>query len=58
MVIPDLQPADITATLLTRDDYAQAVTPPGFSRRIPPIKTPVEACTCWTRRSCTRATAA
>jgi protoporphyrinogen oxidase len=42
MVIPDLQPADVTATLLSRDDYAQAVTPPGFSRKIPPLRTPVE----------------
>ena len=41
-VIPDLQPADITATMLTRDDYAQPVTPPGFSRQIPPTRTPLE----------------
>jgi protoporphyrinogen oxidase len=41
-VIPDLQSDDLTATLLTRDDYAQPVTPPGFSRQIPPSRTPLE----------------
>ncbi len=42
MVLPDVQLEQITATLLSRDDYAQAVTPPGFSRRLPPIQAPVE----------------
>jgi protoporphyrinogen oxidase len=42
MVIPDLEPAEIAATLLSRDPYAQAVTSPGFSRRLPPTQAPIE----------------
>lgn len=42
MVLPELPPEAIVATLLSRDPYAQAVTPPGFSRRIPPMRTPLE----------------
>jgi protoporphyrinogen oxidase len=41
LVIPDLQPTDITGTLLSRDHYAQAVTPPGFAQRIPPRQAPL-----------------
>lgn len=37
MIVPDLAPEAILGTMLTRDECAQAVCPPGFASRVPRI---------------------
>ena len=40
---PELRPAaEAEAALVTGDEYAQAITPPGFGGRLPDLRTPVE----------------
>jgi protoporphyrinogen oxidase len=40
IVAPRLEPSAVREALLTTDEYAQAVCPPGFGRRIPPLAGP------------------
>lgn len=41
IIVPDLERSGVRETLVTRDEHAQAVCPPGFSRRMPGLGGPV-----------------